>query len=155
VKKDAIFSLCRTYRFALWRIWDEARPYAMFIGLNPSTADEKEDDPTIKRCVHYAKSWGYGGICMANLFALRATNPGDLYTSSEPIGKDNDKWLLSLSKDAGIAVAAWGNDGMHLGRSKAVLGLIKNLHCLNLNKTGEPAHPLYLKKTLVPVPIGV
>lgn len=125
MEKDAIFSGCKKYRFALWRTWDGTKPYAMFIGLNPSTADEKENDPTVRRCIHFAKSWGYGGMCMANLFALRATHPLDLYTSREPIGKDNDKWLLSLSKDAGVVVAAWGNDGMHLSRSKAVLDLIK------------------------------
>ncbi|HHC7270859.1 TPA: DUF1643 domain-containing protein [Vibrio parahaemolyticus] len=67
MKKTAKLSDCRTYRYELWRIWDEQKPYAMFVGLNPSTADETEDDPTIRRCIYFAKSWGYGGLCMANL----------------------------------------------------------------------------------------
>jgi hypothetical protein len=78
--KDAVLSECRTYRYALWRIWDQTVPYAMFIGLNPSTADESNDDPTLTRCMGFAKSWGYGGVCMANLFALRSTDPTALKT---------------------------------------------------------------------------
>jgi hypothetical protein len=155
LKKDASLSTCRKYRFALWRIWDEALPYAMIIGLNPSTADEVEDDPTIGRCIDFAKSWGYGGLCMANLFAYRATDPEDMIKASDPIGAENDQWLINLAKDAGVVVAAWGNDGSYKGRSKEVIQLIPSLHYLKLNKTGEPAHPLYLKGTLKPVPMSI
>lgn len=143
-------SPCKKYRFALWRIWDESRPYAMIVGLNPSTADEKEDDPTIRRCVQFARSWGYGGLCMANLFAFRATKPADLFAASDPIGAGNDDWLIKLSESAGVVVAAWGNGGTHLGRAKRVTQLIPDLHCLKLNRTGEPAHPLYLSADLRP-----
>lgn len=127
----------------------------MIIGLNPSTADEKKDDPTITRCIDFAKSWGYGGLCMGNLFAFRATEPSDMFAVSDPIGSDNDEWLVKLSKGAGVVVAAWGNNGSHLGRSKEVMQLIPNLHYLKMNKTGEPAHPLYLKATLRPTPISI
>ncbi|GHX72979.1 hypothetical protein VCSRO16_3593 [Vibrio cholerae] len=76
MKNTAELSKCRKYRYALWRTWDSDKPFAMFIGLNPSTADEKNDDPTLRRCINFAKSWGYGGVCMANLFAFRATCSG-------------------------------------------------------------------------------
>jgi hypothetical protein len=78
-------------------VWDESKAYALFIGLNPSTADEKEDDPTIKRCINYSKKWGYGGLCMVNLFAFRATDPSDLKAFHEPIGLENDKWIKRLA----------------------------------------------------------
>lgn len=155
LKSDAKLSDCRKYRFALWRIWDEEKPYAMFIGLNPSTADEVENDPTITRCINYAKSWGYGGLCMANLFAFRATKPSDMMLFSDPIGSENNKWLEKLSASAGIIVAAWGNNGDHLNRSKEIRQLLPNLHCLKMNQSGEPAHPLFLKLDLKPVPMGI
>ena len=106
LKTDAIFSVCRKYRYALWRSWDESKPYVMIIGLNPSTADETKDDPTITRCINFAKSWGYGGVCVTNLFAYRATVPSDMKASNEPIGTENDAWLYKLAREAAIIVAA-------------------------------------------------
>jgi len=80
MKSHATFSPCRKYRYSLFRIWDEDKSLVLFIGLNPSTADEKEDDPTIRRCINFAKQWGwgYGGLIMGNLFSFRATQPSDL-----------------------------------------------------------------------------
>lgn len=92
---------------------------------------------------------------MANLFAFRATEPADMFAASDPIGPGNDEWLTKLAESAGVVVAAWGNDGAHLGRSKEVTKLISDLHCLKLNKTGEPAHPLYLKASLRPIPLSI
>ena len=106
MKKDAVFSDCRNYRYALWRIWDDAKPYAMFIGLNPSTADETEDDPTIRRCMNFAKDWGYGGLCMTNLFAYRATIPANMMSAADPVGAENNAWLANLAENAGVIVAA-------------------------------------------------
>jgi len=126
----------------------------MFIGLNPSTADETEDDPTIKRCINYSKDWGYGGLCMVNLFAFRATSPSDMRASIEPIGSDNDEWIQKLSKEAGVIVAAWGNNGLYMGRSQNVVNMIPNLMCLKINKTGEPAHPLYQPGSATPIKMG-
>jgi len=154
LKTDAKLSNCRNYRFALWRTWDESKPFAMIIGLNPSTADEVEDDPTITRCINFAKSWGYGGVCMANLFAYRTKSPSIMKSQNDPIGADNDVWLAKLAKDAGIVVAAWGNHGSHLSRSSTVKKLIPNLHYLNMNQSGEPTHPLYLKGDLKPALMG-
>ena len=150
MEKDAVLSDCRTYRYALWRIWDENRPYAMFVGLNPSTADETEDDPTIKRCIKFAKSWGYGGLCMTNLFAFRATKPTDMKKSLDPVGTENDRWLLELASDSGVVVGAWGNNGGYQSRAEHVIGLLSDISYLQLNKTGHPAHPLYLKADLKP-----
>lgn len=152
LRKDAVFSPCRSYRYALWRIWDEQRPYPLFICLNPSTADEVTDDPTLVRCINYAQAWGYGGVCTANLFAYRATKPADLLSTQDPIGIENDAWLCELARDAKLVVAAWGNLGTHLGRSQEVMNLVSGLHCLKINKTGEPAHPLYLRADLRPFP---
>lgn len=154
LKTGAQLSKCRKYRFSLWRTWDDTKPYVMFIGLNPSTADETEDDPTITRCINFARSWGYGGLCMANLFAFRATEPSKMMAAKDPVGKNNDEWLLKSAQHAGIVIAAWGNHGSYLSRSKKVTKLIPNLCFLKMNKSGEPAHPLYLKSDLEPMPMS-
>ncbi|WP_228260815.1 DUF1643 domain-containing protein [Marinobacter orientalis] len=106
MKTDAAFSDCRNYRYALWRVWDEARPYVAIIGLNPSTADEFQNDPTINRCISFAQFWGYGGVCVVNLFAFRATVPADMMRVKAPAGPENDKWLVEISRSAGAVVAA-------------------------------------------------
>lgn len=147
----AVLSSCRTYRYALSRVWDASKPYALFIGLNPSTADEWEDDPTIRRCIGFAKGWGYGGLVMANLFAYRATEPAKMMEARDPVGVTNDDWLVELASQAGVVIAAWGNQGAFLQRSTHVKALLPTLHYLKLNQSEEPAHPLYLKSTLTPV----
>jgi hypothetical protein len=126
MKTDAKLSDCRKYRYALWRTWDESKSYAVFVGLNPSKADETEDDPTIIRCINFAKEWGYGGLRMTNLFAYRATEPNEMMSAQDPVGSENDIWLKNLAKDAGVIVAAWGNNGNYLGRSKEVLMMLPN-----------------------------
>ena len=155
MKTDATFSECRKYRYALWRIWDESKPYVMFIGLNPSTADETENDNTTNRCINYAKDWGYGRLCMANLFAFCTKDPDEMKAAKNPIDKDNDVWLKKLSNNAGVVIAAWGDDGSHLGRSKKVINMFPNLKCLKVNKSGEPAHPLYQPGTAVPIKMSI
>jgi len=151
--KSALFSPCRNYRYALWRWWDKEKPYAMFIGLNPSTADEINDDPTIRRCMRFAKDWGYGGLCMANLFAFRATNPKEMKNSSFPVGVQNTDWLVKISKhkDAGVIVFAWGTHGTHQERDLVITDLIPNGMCLGVTKNGHPRHPLYLKADTEPI----
>ena len=146
--KNATFSSCRTYRYSLSRIWDKKKKYVLFIGLNPSTAGEEADDPTIRRCVNYAKNWGYGGFIMVNLFAYRSTLPSKLKKVKYPVGNENDKYIVTLSKKADITVAAWGNNGNLYSRDKQVFNLVSSLMCLRINKSGQPAHPLYLKKDL-------
>ena len=151
IKKTALFSDNRKYRYTLWRTWEYEKGYIVFIGLNPSTADETEGDPTIRRCIGYAKSWGYGSLCMVNLFAFRATNPIDMQIQTDPIGPLNDIYLFDVSKQARIIIAAWGTNGAFLRRDKKVISLIPNLHYLRLTKNGFPAHPLYLPKVLEPI----
>ena len=148
INKTANFSSCRKYRYSLSRIWDKQKKFVLFIGLNPSTADEEVDDPTIRRCSGYAQKWGYGGFIMVNLFAYRTTLPSNLKKVKYPVGRDNDKYIVKLSKKADITVAAWGNNGNLYRRDKQVMSLVPNLMCLRVNKSGQPAHPLYLNKDL-------
>lgn len=152
--RKTILSPCRSYRYVLWREFNEliGQGYAMFIGLNPSTADETSDDATIRRCIGYAKSWGYGAMCMTNLFAFRATKPEDMMTAVDPVGADNDQHLLAAAQGAGVIVAAWGTHGEFMGRDATVRNLIPGLHCLALTKGGHPHHPLRLRADLIPVP---
>lgn len=146
----AIFSNCRTFRYTLWREWDFSNQnYAMFIGLNPSTADEVNNDPTVRRCIDYAKRWGYGAMCMMNAFAFRATDPAVMKAHPDPVGEKNDYWLKEMALEAGIIIAAWGLHGKHLDRQASILKLLPHpIHCLTTTKDGTPGHPLYLKKSL-------
>ena len=149
MERGAVFSPCRTYRYALHRKWGQGA-CALFIGLNPSTADEKRNDPTIRRCIGFARSWGYDGLVMANLFAFRATQPADMKLAADPVGPDNDATLCQLAKDAGVVVAAWGAHGAHLDRGAQVRAMLPGLHHLRLTKDGHPGHPLYLPASLTP-----
>lgn len=153
INRETILSSCRTYRYTLWREFGGlvGDRYAMFIGLNPSTADEINDDPTIRRCIAFAKSWGYGALCMTNLFAFRATEPADMLAAVDPVGPDNNSYLTEMSRGAGVVVAAWGINGTHMERDKAVRDLVPNLHCLRTTQAGHPGHPLYLPGNLIPV----
>jgi len=147
--RTAVFSPCRRYRYELWRKWSDA-PACVFIGLNPSTADETQDDPTIRRCIAFARSWGHGALGMFNLFAFRATDPKEMLSTEDPVGPDNDRVLSSLPSAASMIVAAWGTHGAHLSRDKTVLSLLPKLHALRLTKDGHPSHPLYLPSNLTP-----
>ncbi|MDY6874394.1 MAG: DUF1643 domain-containing protein [Chloroflexota bacterium] len=155
MNKGADFSQCRTWRYRLWRIWDSSKPYAMFLMLNPSTADENKNDPTVERCQRYAQAWGYGGLYVCNIFAYRATDPAIMKTAADPVGPENDDYIWNTANDAGIVVCAWGNHGIWLDRSKQVRELLScsrnKLHCLKVTGAGEPGHPLYLKKSLQPI----
>lgn len=152
IERSATFSDCRTYRYELWRRWGRGK-YAMFIGLNPSTADETKDDPTIRRCMSFARSWGYDALCMTNLFAFRATDPADMKKAAQPIGWDNDLMLTELARDAGVVIAAWGAHGTYMNRDQSVRLMVPGLHYLRLTKGGHPWHPLYLPSGLTPMPL--
>ena len=144
--KGAYFSDDKMYRYSLYRWWNRLYPQIMFIGLNPSTADEFNDDPTIKRCISFAKKWGCGGLLMMNLFAFRATEPKVMKISENPIGSENNYWLKQMSKKACTVVAAWGNHGSLRNRDKEIIEMIPDLYCLGLTKQGQPKHPLFLNK---------
>lgn len=144
----AIFSACETYRYQLWRIWDESHPPAVFVMLNPSTADEAVNDPTVERCERRARMMGYGGLRVANIFALRSTDPDALYQHADPVGPQNDAAILESVNGAGIVICAWGGHGKLNDRGAFVLGLLREAgvipHYLKLNGDGTPKHPLYV-----------
>ena len=152
----ARFSACRRWRTLLWRCWDRARPVANFLMLNPSTADELRLDPSCTRARVYAERWGFGCLIVTNLFAWRATDPGEMKAADEPVGEGNDAAILAAAREAELLVCAWGNHGAHLGRSGRVVSLLReagiDLHVLRMNGCGEPAHPLYLRGSLRPRP---
>lgn len=147
----ASISTCGLYRYGLFRRWDDGEGVAVFIGLNPSTADAEKDDPTIRRCVAFAKAWGCSRLDMLNLFAFRATDPGVMKKADDPVGPLNDAYL-EMAKSARFVVAAWGVHGTHLGRDKVVRAMLPNLSFLRLTKDGHPGHPLYLPASLTPQP---
>jgi hypothetical protein len=150
-RSEARFSPCRTWRYTLHRVWDEGLGLLMVIGLNPSTADEVKNDPTVTRCINYARSWGFGGLVVMNAFAFRATDPRVMKAASDPVGADNDSWLRRMAEGARLILAAWGNHGLWLDRQARVLSLIKReVYCLGVTKAGAPRHPLYLKRDARP-----
>lgn len=150
----AQFSPCRIWRYQLKRQWREGNRFVSFIGLNPSTADETKSDPTVTHCINYAREWECDGMFMLNIFAFRATDPKVMKKHPSPIGDDNDAWLKKTVKESGIVIACWGNHGSFMDRGRAVVSMIPDLKCLKLTKAGHPSHPLYLKKSLKPVPFG-
>lgn len=145
-QSGAVFSPDRRYRYDLWRLWERNGKRINFIGLNPSTANEASDDPTIRRCVAFAKSWGYGEMHMLNLFAFISNDPRKLcWPNPDPIGLENDAYFNALQSPV---VAAWGSwKKLHIGievRARTIERMFENLFCLGTNADGEPKHPLYL-----------
>ena len=141
----AEFSECRKYRFALWRIWDKSKPLVMFIGLNPSTANEDTDDPTIQSVIRIAKNNGYGGIYMMNCFSYISTDPDKLYDCSGWI--ENEKHLKEIASKCNEVVFAWGNFKVvqKLGVDYLLFRMFPNAKCIMKNKNGSPGHPLFKK----------
>ncbi len=147
-RSECIFSPCRTWRYTLERWWGQG-DYVNFICLNPSTADEEHNDPTVTRCCHYAKRWGYAGCVVTNLFGLRSTDPQALLVERDPVGPENDGHIWHMAETAHLVVAAWGVWGRLEDRGRAVAtNLIRMgaaLHALGVTKEGYPRHPLYLR----------
>ena len=148
MKREAIISKCGKYRYSLVREWNKNKGKVLFIMLNPSTADDKEDDNTIIRCINFAKDWGYGGLMVGNLFAYRTTYPKELFKTKEPEGKENLKYIKQMIKDADLVICAWGNNQ---GSPPKYLREITDLYYLKLVDNGTtPGHPLTLKKDTKP-----
>lgn len=142
----AEFSECKAYRYALWRIWQPKGPAMMMVGLNPSTADETKNDPTIRRCIAFAKREGFAGLYMLNLFALRSTDPANLKKWASPIGPKNDEALQYYSTKCQRIVAAWGSHPMVKVRWEHVCNAMgRQIDCFGITKEGFPRHPLYLR----------
>lgn len=150
----------KTYRYTLTRTTQNlyaSLGVCTFVMLNPSTADEHQNDPTVTGCIKYATSWGFGMLIVVNIFALRSTDPKKLYDHDNPVGRLNDEAILRAANfthrnSDGIIVCAWGDHGIHLNRGKHVMDLLKDhpLYCLKTNKNRQPTHPLYLKRSLKP-----
>lgn len=148
--RQAVISECGRYRYGLRRQWFGVGPRALFIMLNPSTADAELDDPTIRRCIGFARRFGCSGVDVVNLYAWRATKPADLWTADDPVGPKNDEWLTRAFRAARLldapVVAAWGAHARP-GRVAEVLSLpyADRLQALGVTKAGAPRHPLYLR----------
>lgn len=148
---SAKISQCGTYRYLLTRPAESLLPErgtALFIMLNPSTADADVDDPTIRRCRGFARAWDCNGLTVANLYAFRATNPTELWKQGDPVGPDNDAQLRALAMEYGEAVCAWGANAKQ-ERVDQVVEIFRKagarLWCLGTTKSGAPRHPLYIK----------
>lgn len=151
-RRLAIFSPCRKYRYLLESVWDGDAGIVTFVMLNPSTADETNEDPTNTRCRRYVEAWGLGGLRFVNLFAYRAVDPRDMKAAQDPIGPGNDEAIVTACLGAKMIVCAWGSHGQHLSREATVTELLREfpLHVLRLNRGGSPTHPLYLPRALRP-----
>lgn len=159
VTRGAILSPCEKYRYKLWRIWDITKPDVLFIMLNPSTADATKDDPTITRCINFAKSWGYGGLYVGNLCAFRTKKPEILHKAHfenfDVVGPRNNEYISEMARHASLIIYAWGAHGLTYSFQVAKLKhFIGNHvpHCLYILGSGLPGHPLYLPKNLTPKP---
>jgi hypothetical protein len=150
LEDNAVISACGMYRYLLTRQVGPGQRKATFVMLNPSTADATNDDPTIRRCLGFARSWDCGRLDVLNLFAVRSTEPAGMKRADDPVGPENRKWFdLTLgARCEGLLVCAWGVHGGHMGQDRAVLGWLEGYGiepmALGLTKEGHPRHPLYL-----------
>ena len=150
----AIYSDCERYRYQLTRVWKDTAPKALFIMLNPSTATEVQNDPTVERCERRARALGFGAFRVTNIFAWRDTDPSLMRKAVEPVGPANDAAILDGCAWADQIICAWGTHGEHLGRGAQVEAMLRNaqhdLFHLGLSKAGHPKHPLYIAYTEIP-----
>ncbi len=154
----AVYSDCECYRYSLTRIWDVAGRKALFVMLNPSTATEVQNDPTVERCERRTRALGFGAFQVTNIFAWRDTDPRKMRAAIDPVGPENDAAILTGVNWADQIIAAWGTHGAHLDRGPAVERLLRGtgrpLFHLGLTKNGHPKHPLYIAYTQQPEPWG-
>ena len=156
--RSAAFSPCRQWRYHLQQVWDESRPNLLWLMLNPSTADETQNDPTVERCEMRAHMWNYGGVEVYNIFAFRATDPKNMKAAEDPVGPENDKWLakFAIKSQQTLAIAGWGNHGSHQNRNRDVIKILNqkmaDVKALKINASGDPKHPLYIGYSQQPVP---
>ena len=152
----ATYSACERYRYTLTRVWNPDGQRVLFVCLNPSTATEVQNDPTVERCERRARTLGYGAFRVCNIFAFRATDPKVMRAQADPVGAGNDAAIAESCLWADAVVCAWGTHGAHLERGRAVEGQIRGagarpLH-LGLSQAGHPKHPLYIPYAQVPEP---
>jgi hypothetical protein len=152
----ACFSPDRHYRYTLTRVWDGSLGTVAWICLNPSTADERRLDPTLRRVLRFTHGWGYGGFTVLNLFAIRSKDPLFMKAHPEPVGPENDRYIKQVTKGAQLVVAGWGTHGVYRNRATEVLAMLRKegipVHSLKNTSGGQPCHPLYLSSELTPKP---
>jgi len=151
----ALYSECERYRYALTRVWDEGGSRVHFLMLNPSTATELQNDPTVERCERRARALGHGAFCVTNIFAWRDTDPRAMRRALDPVGPENDAAILDAANWASATVCAWGTHGAHLNRGPEVEAMLRAagaplLH-LGLSRQGHPKHPLYIGYAVQPM----
>lgn len=152
---SAVISECGTYRYTLDRSWNSfGEGRVLWIMLNPSTADARLNDPTIRRCINFSERWDFDRLTVVNLFALRSTDPKALLEHLDPVGPLNDHWIERAAEDTKLIVVAWGAHPVAIGRGQQV---VDQLHragrtpvCLGKTKDGWPRHPLYVRADIVP-----
>lgn len=151
----AVYSDCQQYRYALTRVWEDTGRKALFIMLNPSTATETQNDPTVERCERRARALGFGAFRVTNIFGYRATDPRVMRAQVDPVGQDNDHAIAEGVSWADQMICAWGSHGAHQGRGIAVHHLLRAtglpLFHLGLTQSGHPKHPLYIGYSVQPV----
>lgn len=156
IQRSAVLSGCQKHRYELRRVWEPSEGMINIIGLNPSTADGFEDDPTIRRCIGFARDWGYGGFIMTNLFSYRLTDSRQLrYVKGDLNGLDAKATRIAAAREAVLVVAAWGShdlariQGLTIQRELAAYDI--QLKCIKQTQPGVPWHPLYLPGNLKPI----
>ena len=155
IEYAAIFDATGKYRYSLWRSWSVYHPRILFVLLNPSTADERKNDPTIRGCIGFARAWKFGSVEVVNLFAYRATNYRDLFNISDPVGAENNRFILQAVERCSTVVLGWGIRGTILNRDRQVMSLLagrNDLYCLGITRDGQPRHPLYVKRNTCFIP---
>ena len=149
MERYAYISECGKYRYLLKRVWEADRPQALFVMLNPSTADAEVDDATIRSCIRLCKSWGFGAFEVVNLFSWRATDPNELLNVDDPVGLANDIFVAKAVERCDLPICAWGAHGTAIPRANEVTNIITSRRpsafCLGTTKAGAPKHPLYIK----------
>ena len=147
-QSTAVYSDCENYRYSLTRIWDTDGRKVAFIMLNPSTATEVQNDPTVERCERRARALGFGAFCVTNIFAWRDTDPRKMRAAIDPIGPGNNVAISESCAWSDQIVAGWGTHGEHLNRGPDVEALLREtgleIFHLGLSKAGHPKHPLYI-----------
>jgi len=148
MQSGATFDATGCYRYLLWRSWDKRAAKVGFVMLNPSQADAVANDPTIRRCLGFARSWGFGALEVVNLFAYCTAYPTELRCVADPIGAENNRYLADLGQRVDQIILAWGNGGSLQGRDRYVMALLGDqpIYCLGTTKLGQPRHPLYLRR---------
>lgn len=155
MKTSAIIDETGQYRYSLVREWNPDLPRVLFVMLNGSTADANRDDPTLRRCIGFAKAWGYGSLEVVNLFGYRTTFPQELKRAVDPVGPENDRYIMEAVNRAKTIFLAWGTHGKYLRRDSKVIEILKKcgiaaVWCLEKTKDGHPRHPLYVRGDIRP-----